>query len=53
MKITAHLVMLAVAGALFLLAAFNIRIQSLDFVALGLAFFSASFVVERWGGNRT
>jgi len=52
-KITAHLVMLAVAGALFLLAAFNIRIQSLDFVALGLAFFSASFVVERWSGNRT
>lgn len=53
MKITAHLVMLAIAGALFLLAAFNISIETLDFVALGLAFFSASFVVAGWGGNRT
>ena len=53
MKITAHLVMLAIAGALFLLAAFNIRIENLDFVALGLAFFSASFVVDRWAGSRT
>jgi hypothetical protein len=52
MKITAHLVMLAIAGALFLLAAFNVKIQTLDFVALGLAFFSASFVVERWASSR-
>lgn len=51
MKLTANLVLLAVAGALFLLAAFNIKIQTLDFVALGLAFFSASFAVERWAAR--
>jgi len=49
MKFTAYLIMLGIAGALFLLAAFNIGIETLDFVALGLAFFSAAFVVERWG----
>ena len=27
------------------------RLENLNFVALGLAFFSAYFVVERWGGK--
>lgn len=49
MKITAHLVLLAIAGALFVLAALRIVIPALDFVALGLAFLTASFVAERVG----
>ena len=51
MKFTAHMVLLGIAGALFLLAAFNIGIEALDFVALGLAFFSAAFVVEHWSAR--
>ncbi|HUG47649.1 MAG TPA: hypothetical protein VMP67_04485 [Candidatus Limnocylindria bacterium] len=47
MKLTAQLVLLAIAGALFVLAALNIGIENLDFVALGLAFFAASFAAER------
>ena len=46
MKITAYLVLLALAGALFLLQAINIRIQTLDFVAAGLFFLTAAFVAE-------
>jgi hypothetical protein len=48
-KFNAYLILLGIAGALFLLAALNISIQSLDFVALGLAFLTTSFVVERMG----
>jgi hypothetical protein len=51
MKFTPQLILLAIAGALFLLSAFNIELENLNFVALGLAFFSAYFVVERWGGR--
>jgi len=47
MKVTAHLILLAIAGALFVLAALGITIPALDFVALGLAFFAASFAAER------
>jgi uncharacterized membrane protein len=47
MKFTAHLILLGIAGALFVLAALGITIEGLDFVALGLAFFAASFAAER------
>jgi hypothetical protein len=49
MKLTARLVLLGIAGALFLLAALNIAIQALDFVALGLFFLTTSFVAEHMG----
>lgn len=47
MKVTAYLVLLAVAGALFLLAGLRIAlIPALDFAALGLFFLTAAWVVE-------
>ena len=51
MRFTPYVILLGVAGALFLLAAFRIGIPSLDFVALGLAFLAAAFVVERVRGT--
>ena len=51
MKLTATLVLQAIAGALFLLAALNIRIESLDFVALGLAALTTSFVTAGWAAR--
>ncbi len=47
MRINAYVVLMGIAGALFVLAALNIGIQNLDFVALGLAFVAAALVAER------
>lgn len=49
MRFTPYLVLLGIAGALFVLAALRIGIAALDFTALGLAFLASAFVVERMG----
>lgn len=52
MRFTPYLILLGVAGALFILAALGIGLASLDFVALGLFFLTAAFVVEHMRGGR-
>jgi hypothetical protein len=49
MRITPRLILLGIAGALFLLASLNIKLSLLDFVALGLFFLTTSFVLEHMG----
>ena len=51
MRFTPHLILLGIAGALFVLAALGIGLATLDFVALGLAFLTAALVVERIGSR--
>ncbi len=48
MKFTPGAILLLVAVVLFLLAAFAVKLGTLDLVTLGLAAFAASFLVERW-----
>jgi len=47
MRFTPYLILLGIAGALFILAALRIGLASLDFTALGLFFLTAALVVER------
>jgi len=51
MRFTPYVILLGIAGALFVLAALRIGIPALDFTALGLAFLAAAFVVERMRGT--
>jgi hypothetical protein len=51
MKFTPYVILLGIAGALFVLAALRIGIAALDFTALGLAFLAGAFVVERVRGS--
>lgn len=48
MKFTPGLILLVVALVLLLLAAFGLDVAGLNFTALGLAAFVASFLIERW-----
>lgn len=48
MKFTPGAILLLAAVVLFLLAAFAVKLGTFDLVALGLAAFAASFLVERW-----
>lgn len=48
MKFTPGAILLLAAVVLFLLAAFAVKLGTLDLVTLGLAAFAASFLVERW-----
>ena len=52
MKFTPYLILLGVAGGLFILAALRIGIPALDFVALGLVFLTAALVAEHMRGGR-
>jgi hypothetical protein len=46
MKVTAHIVLLGIAGALFLVATIGLEF-GLNLVALGLLFVTAALVAER------
>ncbi len=48
MSLKPSAVLLLVAVVLFLLAAFAVRLGTLDLVTLGFAAFAASFLVEGW-----
>jgi ABC-type amino acid transport system permease subunit len=54
MRFTPYLILLAIAGALFAIAALNLDagIPALDFVALGLVFVTAALVAEHMRGGR-
>ena len=52
MRFTPYLILLGIAGALFVLAALRIGLASVDFVALGLFFLTAAFVAEHMRGSR-
>ena len=41
-------ILLLVAVVLFLLAAFEVKLGTLDLVTLGLAAFAGSFLIEGW-----
>lgn len=47
MRFTPGAILLLVAVVLFLLAAFAVKLGTLDLVTLGLAAFAASFLAER------
>jgi len=47
-RFTPSAILLLVAVVLFLLAAFAVRLGTLDLVTLGLAAFAGSFLVEHW-----
>ena len=47
MRFTLHLVLLGIAGALFLVASIGIGFENINLVALGLLFLTAGLVAER------
>jgi hypothetical protein len=47
-RFTPGAILLLVAVVLFLLAAFSVKLGTLDLVTLGLAAFAGSFLLENW-----
>ena len=50
MRLTPATILLILAVIAFLLAAFGVALGRVDLLALGLALFAASFLVDRGGG---
>jgi hypothetical protein len=47
-RFTSGAILLLAAVVLFLLAAFEVKLGTLDLVTLGLAAFAGSFLLENW-----
>ena len=47
MRFTLHLILLGIAGALFLVATIGFVFENINLVALGLLFLTAGLVAER------
>jgi hypothetical protein len=52
MRFTLYLVLMGIAGALFLVASIGVGFANINLVALGLAFMTAAFVADRYMESR-